>query len=173
MNLEGLNLWAKVKSEAKIPKKRKEDAGYDIYACFDEDELLLTKHQANLVPTGIASAIDDGHYWSAKHERGSTGKYTMLLLSGCIDSGYRGEWFLNISPLYKDVIISKTYPFKEVDGKIKPVETEDVIYYPYELAIAQAVKLPVPNDKNVEVSYQELLKLKSERGSGKLGDSGK
>ena len=29
--------FAKVKPEAKIPSKRDEDAGYDIYACFEED----------------------------------------------------------------------------------------------------------------------------------------
>src|SRR5690606_14169728 len=48
------NIWAKVHPDAKIPTKRREDAGYDIYACFDEDELILKKLQPNFVPTGIA-----------------------------------------------------------------------------------------------------------------------
>lgn len=167
------NIWAKVHPDAKIPTKRREDAGYDIYACFDEDELILKKLQPNFVPTGIASALPPSFYWNVKHERGLTGKYGMLLLSGCIDSGYRGEWFINICPLYKDVVISKTYQFPIENGKKKPVELEDKIMYPYDLAIAQAVKLPVYDDENIEIPYKELLKIKSERGTGKLGDSGK
>jgi dUTP pyrophosphatase len=109
--LDNKNYWSKVKQTAIIPSKRREDAGYDIYACFDEDELLLKKLQPNPISTGIASAISPEYYWNVKHERGSTGKYAMLLLSGCIDSGYRGEWFINICPLYKDILISKTFIF--------------------------------------------------------------
>lgn len=171
--LENKNLWAKVKPGATIPSKRKEDAGYDIYACFDEDELKLNKLQPNMIPTGLASAISSDYYWNIKHERGSTGKYAMLLLSGCIDSGYRDEWFINICPLYKDVIISKTFTFPIKNGKKKPVELADAIVYPYDLAIAQAVKLPVPDDEDIEVTHTELLKFESDRGTGKLGSSNK
>lgn len=171
--LNGKNLWAKTNPNAIIPSKRREDAGYDIYAYFEEDEFTLKRLQPNMIPTGLASAISPDYYWNIKHERGSTGKYAMLLLSGCIDSGYRGEWFINICPLYKDVVISKTYDFPVVKGKKKPVELEDKIMYPYDLAIAQAVKLPVPDDENQEVAYDELLTIKSERMLGKYGDSGK
>lgn len=173
MDLTNKNLWAKTNPKATIPSKRREDAGYDIYACFDQEELYLRKLHSNEVPTGIASAISPDYYWNVKHERGTTGKQTMLLLSGCIDSGYRGEWFINICPLYKDVVISKTYDFPVIDGKIKAVELEDKIMYPYELAIAQAVKLPVPDDEDEEVSYETLLEIESERGTGKIGSSGK
>lgn len=173
MNLNGKNVWAKVKPNAIIPSKRKEDAGYDIYACFDEDEITLHKLKSNKVPTGIASAISSDYYWNTKHERGSSGKYTMLLLSGCIDSGYRGEWFLNMCPLEKDVVISKKYNFPIEDGKRKPVVLDDKVMYPYDVAIAQAVKLPVPDDKDEELSYDELLNIKSERGIGIEGSSGK
>ena len=31
--------WAKVKEDAIIPTKRDEDAGYDLYHCFEEDYL--------------------------------------------------------------------------------------------------------------------------------------
>lgn len=173
MTLNGYNYWAKTNPDAVIPSKRKEDAGYDIYACFDQDELILKRLQPNLVPTGLASAISPEYYWNIKHERGSTGKYAMLLLSGCIDSGYRGEWFVNVCPLYKDVLISKTYDFPVKDGKKKPVELDDKIMYPYELGIAQAVKLPVPTDLDKEVTYDELKTIESDRGTGALGSSGK
>ena len=33
-----VNVWfAKVKQDAVIPTKREEDAGYDIFLCFEED----------------------------------------------------------------------------------------------------------------------------------------
>ena len=31
--------WAKVKENAIIPTKREEDAGYDLYPCFEEEDL--------------------------------------------------------------------------------------------------------------------------------------
>ena len=50
-------LFAKTKPMAKIPIKRTEDAGYDIFACFDEEYLIIEPHQTVKVPTGIASCF--------------------------------------------------------------------------------------------------------------------
>ena len=33
--------FAKMKEGAVIPTKREEDAGYDLYACFDEDFFVI------------------------------------------------------------------------------------------------------------------------------------
>ena len=33
--------WAKVKEQAIIPTKREEDAGYDLYPCFEEDYIEI------------------------------------------------------------------------------------------------------------------------------------
>ena len=49
--------FAKVKPDAIIPSKRDEDAAMDIYACFDEDYLVIPPHTTILIPTGIASAF--------------------------------------------------------------------------------------------------------------------
>ena len=46
--------FAKVKPNAIIPSKRDEDAAYDIYACFDDDYLVIPPHKTVLIPTGIA-----------------------------------------------------------------------------------------------------------------------
>ena len=45
--------FAKVKPEAKIPTKRLEDAGLDMYACFDDDYIIIEPHTTKLIPTGI------------------------------------------------------------------------------------------------------------------------
>jgi len=166
--------FAKTNENAIVPSKRKEDAGYDFYACFEDDEIRLVKGKANLVPTGIASAFPSDYYLNLKHERGSTGKYGMSILAGVVDSGYRGQVWVNISPTYKDVIISKTFMFPKKDnGTPKPFETEDVIYYPYELGIAQGTLEVVPDVKVEEICYNELKDITSERGESQLGDSGK
>jgi dUTP pyrophosphatase len=49
----------------------------------------------------------------------------------------------------------------------------DVLFYPYEKAICQAILLPVPKMKSVEISVEELKAIPSERGEGKIGSSGK
>lgn len=173
-NTKDILYFAKTRSDAIIPSKRDEDAGYDFYACFDEDEMILKKDKANLVPTGIASAFPSKYYLNLKHERGSTGKYGMAVFAGVVDSGFRGEIWINIIPTYKDVIISKVYDFpKKENGKPKPVELDDVIYYPYELAIAQGTLEIVPDVEVKEISYEELEKIPSIRGKSQMGDSGK
>ena len=82
-----------------------------------------------------------------------------------IDSGYRGEWFIaitNHNP--KPLVIAK---------ESANITFEDVIIYPYEKAIAQCIMVEVPKLQIEEMSYEELLKIESERGTGALGSSGK
>ncbi|MGL6083834.1 MAG: hypothetical protein ACRC4N_15755 [Gammaproteobacteria bacterium] len=162
---------AKVRPNAIIPSKRKEDAGYDIYAGleikdgFVNASYMCPKGEVTLVPTGIAMALPDTHYFNAKHERGSTGKIGLAVLAGVVDSGYRGELFIAVSPMVKDVVISTAVT--EIS------EHDTVIYYPTTKAIAQGTIELVPDVKIEEVSYEELLSIESERGVTKLGQSGK
>lgn len=154
--------FAKVRPDATIPSKSVENAGYDIYANFKEDFILLKKGTVTLVPTGIASALPLTHYFQLA-ERGSTGTKGMVQHCGVIDSGYRNEWFVPIGNYTdKDIAISKF-----------PEYHEDIIVYPYEKAICQAILIEVPETVTEEVSYEELLLIKSERGLGKLGSTGK
>lgn len=156
--------FAKVKEGAVIPTKRREDAGFDIYACFKENEVQIEPHETLLIPTGIASACSKKYCFILK-ERGSTGSKGIGQRCGVIDSGFRGEWFCPITN-HNDIplIISKIQ---------SPKETNDAIIYPYHKAIAQAILVPVPKVKSEEVSYETLKNFRSERGSGCLGNSGK
>ena len=54
--------FAKVKENAVIPSKKKENAGFDIYPCFDDEYLIIKQGETVLVPTGIASVIPEGYY---------------------------------------------------------------------------------------------------------------
>ena len=159
--------FAKVRSNAKIPTKRIEDVGMDIYACFDEDWICIPPHSSKLIPTGIASACDP-KWGIVFRERGSTGVKNMKINAGVIDSGFRGEYCVclyngNDEPLYIT---------KYLDGEQAP-EPKNAILYPYSKAIAQALVIEVPYVKIEEISYEELQAIPSERGLGQIGSSGK
>jgi len=157
--------FAKVKPNAIIPSKKEEDAGYDIYACIDEDNLVIEPFETKLIPTGIASAFSND-YVIAIRERGSSGIKGLKVSAGVIDSGFRNQWFVAIyNANAKPVVITKE--------KDTTVLENDYIVYPQSKAIAQMLLLPVPKVDVEEMPYDELLKIKSERGLGKLGSSGK
>ena len=159
--------FAKVRATAKIPYKRDEDMGFDIYADFEEDYILINPHETKLIPTGIASACDNEYGFILK-ERGSTGTKGMAQRAGVIDSGYRGEWLVPITNTSSQPL------FIIKDGKdINMVIDTEYIKYPYEKAIAQALLIRVPTVDVEEYTYEELCEIPSERGIGKLGSSGK
>ena len=82
-----------------------------------------------------------------------------------VDSGYRGEWFVPMTNHNnKRLVIAKESVAQNF---------EDSIVYPYEKAIAQCMMVEVPKMAIEEISYEDLLKIESERGTGALGSSGK
>lgn len=191
-------MFAKVRPEAIIPTKEKENAGYDIYACFEEDYMIIPAHKTKLIPTGIASAVSDKYYLQV-HERGSTGSKGMKYGAGVVDSSYRGEIFICINNVNdEDIIISKLneedfikkyaitnhYCFFDGESVIKYGEDDfdiihvyddklDAIFYPYSKAIAQLIVHEVPEMDVKEITYEELKSIPSKRGTGALGSSGK
>ena len=161
-------LFAKVREGAKIPTKRDEDAGRDLYACFDEDYMIIYPHTTALVPTGIATAFSSDYYAQIQ-ERGSTGSKGIKYGAGVIDSGYRGEWFVPITNCNDIPIII----IKDVEKAEELFPFSKKIVYPYSKGIAQFVMLPVPKFEEVEVTLEDLQNIKSERGTGALGSSDK
>ena len=163
--------FAKVRPTAIIPTKRDEDAGYDIYANFEEPFILINPHETVMIPTGIASACDTDYCFVLK-ERGSTGTKGMAQRCGIIDSGYRSEWFVPITNTTDDyIMIAKSDDVNaDVFGSIP---MKKIIRYPYEKAICQALVVPVPTVDVEEYTYEELLAIPSSRGTGALGSSGK
>lgn len=161
--------WAKVKENAVVPSKRKEDAGYDLYPCFKEDYLEIAPLETKLVPLGVASAFDDGYVLFLK-ERGSTGSKGLAIRAGVMDSGYRGEYIAPITNLNK---IPARIIKREALEKMSESDKKDLLLYPYEKAICQGVLLLMPQVDSEEISYEELMKITSHRMSGRLGSSGK
>ena len=174
-------LWARVKSNAKIPAKLKENAGYDIYACFDEDFIAIPCGGTKLIPTGLACALSDKYYLQLE-ERGSTGSQGIKRSAGVVDSGYRGEIFVALTNCSgKDILISKldkeklynSYFGKKCRQGKENLALETAIIYPYDKAICQGIVHIIPDVESREVNYDELRSYSSERGKGNLGSSGK
>lgn len=164
-----------LKSDAMIPTKRLEDAGYDIYACFDEPYMVIDTGETKMIPTGVASAFNK-KFVAVLKERGSTGTKGIGQRSGVIDSGYRGEWMVPLTNHNEwPMVIVKEDGIDEFKKYTESLvwDYEDYIMYPYEKAIAQMLLLPVPLVKITQINKAELEEINSERGSGKLGSSGK
>lgn len=161
--------WAKVKEDAIIPTKRDEDAGYDLYPCFEEDYLEIKPLHTRLVPLGVATAFDASYVMILK-ERGSTGTKGIAQRSGVIDSGYRGEYMAPVTNVNdKPICIIKEAALESWSEQKK----EEYIIYSYEKALCQGVLLQMPQLESEELSYEELQKMESKRMSGLLGSSGK
>jgi dUTP pyrophosphatase len=160
--------FARVRPDAKIPSKRDEDAGYDLWPCFENDWIEIQPFESKLIPTGIASAIESNYAFIFR-ERGSTGTKNIKVNAGVIDSGFNGEWFVSIYnantvPLF----ISKF----GTTGEQSPItEHPDAILYPYDKAIAQAILIQVPRAEIEEVNYSEIANRNTERGTGQLGST--
>ena len=159
-------LFAKVKPNAVIPSKREEDGGFDVYACFDEEYIVIEPHTTKMIPTGLASAFTS-EWVVLLQERGSTGTKGIAGRCGVIDSGFRSEWFVVITNTNEIPIIIAKKSFN-TDALV-----DDFIIYPYEKAICQALVVRVPRMEYQEVSYEELLTIESQRGAGSLGSSNK
>src|SRR5574344_2505823 len=135
--------FAKTRPDAIIPTREEGNAGFDIYACFDENNLVINPLETKLIPTGIASACDNGFYFQAE-ERGSTGSKGIKKSAGVIDSSYRGEIFIAITNSTEHALIISKNPDKT--SKAHP----SALVYPYQKAIAQLILHRVYNDVTTE-----------------------
>lgn len=157
--------FAKVKPDAKIPYKRDEDGCFDLFACFEENEIMIPAHQTKLIPTGIASAFNSC-YRIAFRERGTNTKANLSIFAGQIDSGYRGEYWVALHN-NNDIPVEISKSITEIE------KTDDYIRFPYNKAIGQFAIEEVPQVNIKEISYDDLLQFKSERGTNCLGSTDK
>ena len=134
--------WDTLNERAKIPNKRVEDAGLDIYTT--DDECVLKPGETKFFGTGLKSAFPS-NYWVEIKERGSTGAVGLSVRSGVIDSGYRGEWKIMLTNVnnypveFSRSVTSTTWVY----GGLFKKRIKKVIY-PLSKAIAQAVVIPLP-----------------------------
>lgn len=168
--------FAKIRETAKVPSKKVEDAGYDLYADFAEDFFVIGAGETRAVPTGIAAAFSSDYYAQVE-ERSSLGKIGIKKSGGVMDSGYRGEYLIMLFNTNKKPFVISKIPADELadsfEAEGKTFKKEDVVIYPYTKAICQIVMHEVPKIEAEEISYEELKAIPSERGAGGFGSSNK
>ena len=123
-------IFAKVKENAIIPSKEEENAGFDVYACWDgveKKDKIIKPHTTKLIPTGIACALPIDYYFQVE-ERGSTGSKGIKKSAGVVDSGYRGEIFVAISNVNDKYLIfgDKDTYLQEALNELKKWQSVDI-----------------------------------------------
>ena len=156
--------FAKMREDAIIPSKTIGNVGYDIYACFPENQMKIESHETKLIPTGIASIIPDGYAMILK-DRGSTGSKGLSTACGVIDSNFRGEWFVAIHN-------ENDFPVYIIKDNVEAPEGK-CICYPYKKAITQAILIEDITATVEEIDKSVLEANVTDRGTGALGSSGK
>lgn len=158
-------LFSRENDSVKPISKRQEDAGYDFYPYFSEDEVVFLPNTTKIINTGIRTAFSNDNVLMLK-ERSSTWNTGISIGAGIIDSSYRGTIGIVISNIgTKPFIISKLVEEKTV--------TVDEVIYPYSKAICQGLLLRLGENTITEVDKNEILSLPSERGEGREGSTGK
>ena len=162
--------FAKLDEKAIIPTKNDEDAGYDVYGCFDDD-FIIESLQTRLVPTKLACAMSPKYYIQIE-ERSSSGSKGIKKSAGVVDSGYRGEIKVAITNATNKTLIFSNKTAKELANSLN-LNEEDLLVYPQSKAIAQFVVHEVPRMQTCVISYEELMKIPSKRNTGGFGSTNK
>ena len=85
----------KLTETARIPTRGSRDAaGYDLYACIQEDGIVIKPHDNAMIGTGLKIAIPAG-YFGAVFARSGLASREGLRPANCVgvcDSDYRGEY---------------------------------------------------------------------------------
>ena len=161
--------WQLLNDKVKMPSKRFEDAGLDIYTI--EDGVILRPNETRAFSTGLVSAFP-AEFWIEIKERGSTGSVGLSVRSGVIDSGYRGEWKILLTNVNRFPVefSSQVDKVTYVYGKLFKKRIKKIIY-PISKGIAQAVVVPLPIVNCAP--WDETQVAASERGTSGFGASGK
>ena len=140
----------KMNNNAKLPYRATEgSAGADLFACLEEESIILKPNERILVPTGIAISLSDRNYGAFIFPRSSLSSKFGISLANCVgvvDSDYRGE-------IKVPLINHSNEPFTVNNGD----------------RIAQFVIMPVIIPDFIETEELD----DTERGTGGFGSTGK
>ena len=141
-------LIKKLSEKATLPTRGSEyAAGYDLYACLDEDAVIAPGKTAK-IGTGISVAVPEGYFGAIFARSGLAAKQGLRPANcvGVADSDYRGEY---IVALHND------------SDEPRTVSNGD--------RIAQLVVMPF-----LSCEFEETDELsETQRGSGGFGSTGK
>lgn len=139
----------KLRDDAIIPTRGSEyAAGYDLYACLDEESIRVLPQETVKIGTGLSVEIPDGYFGGIFARSGLASKNGLRPANcvGVADSDYRGEYIIIL---------------RNDSKEIQVINNGD--------RVAQLVVLPF-----LSVDFEEVKELKeTQRGSNGFGSTGK
>ena len=164
----------------KLPTKKPGDAGYDLYVDMEwfkieyGSQVILEAEEFIMLSTGLRSVFSEE--WFCKiEERSSSGYISLKKNAGVIDSNSRGIWQLfAINASKKKLVLcdNETYLRKTIELLDNNPE-HTILFNVEEKALFQFLIHKVPRAIITEVGINEIMKMKSDRGVGMIGSSGK
>ena len=142
--------FKKLKDSAVTPKRATAAAaGYDLYACFDEEYIDIKPNETQMIGAGIAIELPQDDLAAFIYARSGLAVKHSIAPANCVgvvDSDYRGE---NMVPLHNDSGVPQTIRHGD--------------------RVAQMVVLPY-----LAVDFTEVEELdETERGEGGFGSTGR
>lgn len=162
----------KLREDATLPSKRREDAGFDFYVFFPQDPFFLFPSEIEMLHTGLAMHIPEDYILFVT-ERSSTGVKGMATRGGIIDSGYRGEIKVPINNTSHKLIIfteKREDHLREEYSDLFEEFEDDILIYPQSKAVAQGVLVHSPH---VDVEEVDEIDTSTVRGTQGYGSTGK
>lgn len=158
--------FVKMRDNAKLPQQaHKNDAGYDVSwapengneysgGWFRGNQLqemkVIKPGESVLLKTGLRALFPSGFVMEIKNRSGMAAKKGLLVGACIVDSGYRGEIFVNLHN----------------------VSSEEQVVQPGD-RIAQCIFYSVENVVSTEITREEYDEYETSRKDGALGSSGK
>lgn len=169
-------LYSRENDECIIPTKRDEDAGYDLYVDpiwlkdNHDSVMVIGAHKTCAFDTGLRTVLPITHYAQIE-ERGSTGIRAMKFGAGVIDSGYRDTWNVIINNCNDVPVVVYNPSVSHAKATAEKHKEDGAIIYPISKGLAQFIFKRVFKARLKEISADEIMSYKSERGKGKLGST--
>lgn len=168
----------RINSKARIPTKRKEDSGYDVYGIIEEECILMAPGENVIIGTGLTMEFPEGLGFIVAN-RGSVGTKCAIVGAHVVDSGYRGEVKIDLHNISNRFIMITDMKLEEIEKAAKTTQlqadifrkffTQAPIIIPKSAALTQGMIVPT-----LHLPVREVDELsESVRKDGAFGSTNK
>lgn len=140
--------FAKVRESGRIPVRKDPGVGFPLYGDFGENDLAVYANQTKRIPTAIAAGVPEDFYLTME-EYGTFSQNGLQVHTGIIDSGDRGEIFIEVTNKNQGPVVFS-------HGHKKAERVNNILFCPADLPVARLVIHRHPYLRTQEVSLEAL-----------------